>query len=99
MRRGEAPAEPGSCLSKFQQTRYYNLIVVYRCYLITNIIRIGDSSAIIIPKIVIEQCGFNDKVKLQVKDRELIITPARKPREGWAEAFKKWLKKEKMMIF
>jgi antitoxin MazE len=53
----------------------------------TEIIKIGNSKGIRIPKAVLEQCGFNGKVEMQVQGNQLVLSkPARKPREGWAES-------------
>ena len=51
-----------------------------------RIVRIGNSKGIRIPKPVIEQVGFVEEVELQVRKGELVISPAEKPRRGWAEA-------------
>jgi antitoxin MazE len=52
------------------------------------LIRIGNSRGLRLPKTVIEQCGFGDTVDLRVERDRLIVTPHRRPREGWAEAFR-----------
>lgn len=52
-----------------------------------NIVKIGNSQGIRIPKTVIEQCGFDVFVELKVIDNKLIISPPLKPRDGWNEAF------------
>ena len=54
-----------------------------------DLIKIGNSKGIRIPKPVIEQCGFKDKVQLHVEKDRLVISPARRPRQGWAEAFQR----------
>ncbi len=54
-----------------------------------NVITIGNSKGIRIPKAILEQCDFTDQADLEVRDSKLIIAPVRrKPREGWSEAFK-----------
>jgi antitoxin MazE len=53
-----------------------------------GLIRIGNSRGIRIPKPLIEQCGFGDEVEVRVERDRLIITQARRPRQGWAEAFR-----------
>lgn len=53
----------------------------------TEIIRIGNSRGIRIPKPLIEQCGFGDKVQLLMENNRLVIAPVRSPRQGWPEAF------------
>jgi len=56
----------------------------------TQIIPIGNSKGIRIPKAILKECGFNGTVSLEVKGGKLIIgKPRRKPREGWAEAAKR----------
>jgi antitoxin MazE len=53
----------------------------------TELVRIGNSRGIRIPKPLIEQCGFGHTVELRVEQNRLIIAPARSPRQGWREAF------------
>lgn len=54
-----------------------------------DLIRIGNSRGIRIPKAVIEQCGFDRTVELRVEGRSLVITPGRTVRDGWDEAFER----------
>ena len=60
----------------------------------TNIVTIGNSQGIRIPKILLEQSKLSGEVELEVKGESILISPARKPREGWAEQFKKALAEE-----
>lgn len=54
-----------------------------------NIIQIGNSYGIRIPKAILKQCGFEGTVMVSIKDGQLIISPDKKsPRAGWAEEFK-----------
>ena len=52
-----------------------------------ELVRIGNSRGIRIPKPLIEQCGFGDAVELRVEQDRLVIAPDRSPRQGWKEAF------------
>lgn len=52
-----------------------------------ELVRIGNSRGIRIPKPLIEQCGFGDTVELYVEQNHLIIEPDRRPRQDWEEAF------------
>lgn len=52
-----------------------------------NIVRIGNSRGIRLPKAVIEQCGFGRSVEIEVRDGRLSIMPVRGAREGWDAAF------------
>lgn len=59
----------------------------------TNIIRIGNSKGIRLPKAVLEQCRLHDEVELEVKDDRIIVRPAQAPRRGWNQAFSRMAKK------
>lgn len=53
-----------------------------------DIIKIGNSRGIRLPKAVIEQCGFAEHVELEVRGDEVVLRPAkREPREGWESQF------------
>ncbi len=56
-----------------------------------NIIRIGNSRGIRLPKALLEECGFkeNSVVEIISKNHQLIIKlyKEKEPRSGWAEAF------------
>jgi antitoxin MazE len=51
-----------------------------------ELIRIGNSRGVRIPKSIIEQCGFGDRINLRVEDGRVILARDGKPREGWSEA-------------
>jgi antitoxin MazE len=52
-----------------------------------NVVKIGNSRGIRIPKKVLDQCQVSDALDLSVQDNVIILTPVhKKPREGWAEA-------------
>jgi len=52
-----------------------------------ELVRIGNSRGIRIPKPLIEQCGFGNTVELHVEQNRLVIAPGRSLRQGWREAF------------
>lgn len=52
----------------------------------TRIVRIGNSRGIRIPKALLEQADLPEQVELQAEPGRLVVTAARSPREGWAEA-------------
>ncbi len=54
----------------------------------TELVRIGNSRGIRIPKPLIEQCGFGDTVELRLENDRLVISPERRPRQDWDEAFR-----------
>jgi antitoxin MazE len=57
--------------------------------IVTEIISIGNSKGLRIPKAIREQVGLEGKVTLAVKDNALVVRPKREPREGWDAAFKR----------
>jgi antitoxin MazE len=54
----------------------------------TRIVRIGNSQGVRIPRALLEESGLHGEVEIIAQDGTLVIRPARKPREGWAEAFR-----------
>ena len=53
-----------------------------------NIVRIGNSQGIRIPKVVLEQTRLSGEVELEVRDRQIVIRPVEKPRQSWAQRFR-----------
>ena len=53
----------------------------------TNIVRIGNSKGIRLPKSILEQCHLKDTVEIKVTGNVLTVRPLHAPRSGWAEAF------------
>ncbi|MFZ5953304.1 MAG: AbrB/MazE/SpoVT family DNA-binding domain-containing protein [Candidatus Rifleibacteriota bacterium] len=54
----------------------------------TNLIKIGNSQGIRIPKTIIKQCGLREEVILEVCDGQLVVRSADEPRKNWENAFK-----------
>lgn len=54
-----------------------------------DIVRIGNSRGVRLPKAILDQCGFKEQAELEVRDGELCLRPIRRAREGWDEAFAK----------
>lgn len=59
-----------------------------------EIVRIGNSQGIRLPKAVLEHCGLKDVVELEVSCDCLTIRPAAKPRAGWEKAFAQMRKRK-----
>jgi antitoxin MazE len=53
----------------------------------TQIIKIGNSRGIRIPKLLLEQSGIQTDVEIEVEGDRLIVRPVAKRRAGWNEAF------------
>ncbi len=54
-----------------------------------TLIKIGNSRGIRLPKPIIEQCGFENEVEMEVLDHKLVIFPSNHTRAGWNSAFAK----------
>jgi len=54
-----------------------------------ELVRIGNSRGIRIPKPILEQCRLRDAVDLRVEHGRLVIARVRSPREGWEDAFRR----------
>jgi antitoxin MazE len=52
-----------------------------------RVIKIGNSQGIRIPKLLLEQSGIKEHVKIEVRDGRISIVPATRARAGWGEAF------------
>ena len=52
-----------------------------------EIIKIGNSKVLRIPKAFLKQCKIKNTLNLKVKNHSLIITPCENIREGWEESF------------
>lgn len=53
----------------------------------TQIIKIGNSKGIRIPKPLLKQSNLDGEVELEVHDEGLLIKSSSKPRHNWARAF------------
>lgn len=52
-----------------------------------QLIPIGNSQGLRIPKPLIQHCGFQKTVEIEVKGNQLIISPIPQSRQGWNETF------------
>lgn len=59
-----------------------------------DIIKIGNSKGIRLPKSVLEQLGLTEEAELEVRGSEAILrAPRRQPRAGWEEVFRTAMEK------
>jgi antitoxin MazE len=54
----------------------------------TQIIQIGNSQGVRIPKVLLEDSRITGEVDLELHPDGILIRNAQKPRSGWDEAFK-----------
>lgn len=54
----------------------------------TNVVRIGNSRGIRIPKKLLEECRLEDTVELEAHKDYLVVRSISKPRSGWDESFR-----------
>lgn len=55
----------------------------------TKVVRIGNSRGVRIPKTLLEQCGLQGAVELEVREGQLVLRSATRPRAGWDDAFRR----------
>ena len=55
----------------------------------TQVIKIGNSRGIRIPKLFIDQTKLGNEVEIAVQRGTLVIRPISRPRSGWAEQFRR----------
>ena len=49
--------------------------------------KIGEEFGLLLPKELLDACGFGREATVTVQEKSLLVTPApRRSREGWAEA-------------
>lgn len=63
-----------------------------------ELIPIGNSRGIRIPKPLIDQCRLGDVVELRIIEEGLVIAPYRAARRGWKQAFTASQPKESEML-
>ena len=54
----------------------------------TQIIQIGNSQGVRIPKVLLEESSISGDVDLELHADGILVRNAQKPRAGWDEAFK-----------
>lgn len=54
----------------------------------TQIIQIGNSQGLRIPKVLLEESRISGEVDLELHPDGILIRNVQKPRAGWAEAFR-----------
>ncbi|MGE4552008.1 MAG: AbrB/MazE/SpoVT family DNA-binding domain-containing protein [Desulfovibrionaceae bacterium] len=52
----------------------------------TQLIQIGNSKGVRLPKAILEQAGLTGPVTLSVTERGILLSPEHAARQGWAEA-------------
>lgn len=51
-----------------------------------QLVQIGNSKGLRLPKTILRQCGIVSDVELEVSEGAIIVRPAAPVRQGWAEA-------------
>ena len=54
----------------------------------TQIVKVGNSRGVRIPKLLLDQAGLGTGVEIAVQDGELVIRTVSSPRQGWEEQFR-----------
>jgi antitoxin MazE len=53
-----------------------------------DIVSIGNSRGIRIPAHILKLCGIEKKVRMEVRDGQITLTPVKEVRQGWEDAFR-----------
>ena len=53
----------------------------------SELVQIGNSRGVRLPKAFLEQAGLRDKIDIEVRGSQVIIAAADHPRAGWEKAF------------
>ncbi|MGI4850576.1 MAG: AbrB/MazE/SpoVT family DNA-binding domain-containing protein [Janthinobacterium lividum] len=56
--------------------------------MLIDIIKIGNSKGLRIPKSLLEQCQITNTINLIVEDHKLVIIPSKHERTGWGKQFR-----------
>lgn len=59
----------------------------YNVIMKTELVQIGNSRGVRIPKAFLEQAGLRDKIEMEVRGSQLVIVSANHPRAGWDKNF------------
>lgn len=54
-----------------------------------NVVRIGNSQGIRIPKTILQQCHLADAIELEVQGNRLVLQSLSRPRAGWEDTFRR----------
>ena len=55
----------------------------------TKIEKVGDGFGLLLPKELLDACGFGTEATVTVQDKTLVVSPStRHAREGWTEALR-----------
>ncbi|NBX03572.1 MAG: AbrB/MazE/SpoVT family DNA-binding domain-containing protein [Alphaproteobacteria bacterium] len=52
-----------------------------------DIIAVGNSKGIRIPKNLLKECGFEDSAEMEVRAGSIVLTPSHTARSQWENAF------------
>jgi antitoxin MazE len=52
----------------------------------TQLVPVGNSRGIRLPKAMLAQCGIEHSVDLKVTEQGILISPVRSSRQGWEDA-------------
>jgi len=55
----------------------------------SELIQIGNSKGVRLPKALLKQVGIKNKINVIIKNGAIIILPDKQPRKGWGEKFEK----------
>ena len=54
----------------------------------TTLRKIGNSRGVLIPAVLLAECGIANDIELHLEGSRIVIEPARPARAGWFEAYR-----------
>ncbi|MFH1966175.1 MAG: AbrB/MazE/SpoVT family DNA-binding domain-containing protein [Acidobacteriota bacterium] len=79
---------PSDCPNSPQNPVCFLISSNYNVAMLTQIVKIGNSQGIRIPKIILEESKIGSEVELIAEHEQIIIRSVKKNRSGWEESFK-----------
>ena len=67
--------------------------------MLIDLIQIGSSRGIRIPKSVLQQCGMIDHLEMKIDRSKIILEPVKSTRAGWRDAFAKNKKEQEKLDY
>lgn len=53
----------------------------------TTLRRIGHSQGVLIPALLLAECGIQDEIEPHLEGKRMVIEPVQQPRAGWFDGY------------
>jgi len=97
-RPNEKTIEAGSATAGFKNTLAYHQKCNYNVGMKVQIIKIGNSQGIRIPKVLLQESQIGREVELIPEKDQIVIRPIKRIRSGWEKSFQAMAKNKDDML-